>query len=122
MAKNEMKTTKVMIMIMMMIMLNFAQADYNSSIVQIGPNIVSSKYISKCAEKCSLYCAPLLLTIIGYPICLLPCNAKCPKKPTDVVDNCIIGCGLTKSIDINTDARGLAAYVVDSCLQKCQNK
>ena len=81
-------------------MFGFTQADDNLPSVLVSRNIVSSKYESKYAEKCSLACAPLILTIIGYPLGLIPWNAKCKKKPVNVVYDCITDCSLPKSIDI----------------------
>ncbi|TKY51009.1 hypothetical protein E2542_SST22516 [Spatholobus suberectus] len=117
MAKNEMKTTRVVIVIM--IVLGLSQANCNPPFVQIGPNCMFDKF--NCHSKCALECAPLLLTpgSIAYAICVTECEEKCHKKSINVVHDCIIDCGLAKSIDINIDARGLAANMVDSCVQEC---
>ncbi|KAG4956736.1 hypothetical protein JHK82_042453 [Glycine max] len=120
MVKNEMKIVGFMIMIM--IVFNFAQAYHNLSFVQIDKNNMSS--ILKCPYKYDLECLPALATGLGYTICVTACiRNKCIKKSTDdVVHDCIASCCLTKSNDINIDARGLAPYVVDSCMQECQKK
>nr|KYP68551.1 hypothetical protein KK1_022182 [Cajanus cajan] len=114
MARNEMKIMGVPILVL--IMLNLAEADYNPSLVKVVPNIVFNKLT--CPAQCGVDC---LLSILGYPVCFAICVAKCPKTSIDV-DNCIATCGINKSIIINIDARGDVVSMVDSCLQKCQRK
>ncbi|XP_028192305.1 uncharacterized protein LOC114378005 [Glycine soja] len=111
MAKKEMKSTGVTIMIM--IMLGYAQANYNSPFVKIEPNNTTDKLT--CPAQCGIDC---FIANIAYPICFAICVAKCPKKPPLSVYNCMIGCGKYKSTDANIDARDLSA--VNACLQECE--
>ncbi|KHN34756.1 hypothetical protein D0Y65_036156 [Glycine soja] len=117
MTKKEMKTTGVMIMIM--IMLGFSQARYNPLFVQTRPTHVSDKL--NCRDKCTLDCSPLLLPPFAgaFLICYFPCMKKCHNNPIDVVHSCKSDCALTKSINANSDARDPATDMVDSCVQEC---
>ncbi|RDY10492.1 hypothetical protein CR513_04974, partial [Mucuna pruriens] len=108
MTKNAVK--KNIVVIMIMIMLGLAQADYPPTSRKLG-----------CEAKCALLCTPLLISFFGYPVCYITCKRSCDKKNNKHTIDCITGCGLTKFIDINNDARDLTPYVMDSCLQKCQN-
>ncbi|KAG4959029.1 hypothetical protein AAZX31_13G073600 [Glycine max] len=117
MTKNEMHIIGIVIMIM--IVMDFSQANYNPSFGQIERNHVSNL---ACEDKCRLKCAFLLIPPFtpGYLICLYKCMAtNCKANP--IVQDCKSGCGLTKSVSVNDDAHGVAAAdVVDSCLQECQ--
>ncbi|RDX80271.1 hypothetical protein CR513_39204, partial [Mucuna pruriens] len=121
MAKNEMKIIEIIIMVM--IMLCFAQANSSPPTVKSEPKNMSEKI--GCSTKCYFECLPLILSpldFIAYPICLSGCKKKCEKKSHAIVNECITSCALTKSIDTNIDARGLATNLMDSCLEECQNK
>ncbi|RDX69274.1 hypothetical protein CR513_51631, partial [Mucuna pruriens] len=121
MAKNEMKTIGIMIMVM--IMMGFAQANSSPPIVKSEPSSVSEKL--NCGTKCAYECLPLIfspLDFLAYPICVTGCKNRCMKRSHGNAYECITSCGLTKSIDVNIDVRGLATNVVDSCLEECQNK
>ncbi|KAG4918827.1 hypothetical protein AAZX31_20G115100 [Glycine max] len=116
MEKNKMKANGVMIMII--IMLDFSQAISKPSLDRIEPNRVYDKL--DCLQKCELKCLPLLIAPGLYVVCVKKCYDNiCHDKPP--INDCIIGCGLIKSIDINIDAREIA-NLVDSCVQKCRNK
>ncbi|KAG4974427.1 hypothetical protein AAZX31_11G172000 [Glycine max] len=115
MAKNELKPIKVAVMIM--IVLGFAEANYNSPSMKIEPNSATDKL--SCPAQCGIDC---FLANIGYPICYAICVSKCPKNPPSSLYNCITRCGINKPSDINIDARGLAATAVNSCLQECIKK
>nr|KYP33760.1 hypothetical protein KK1_045357 [Cajanus cajan] len=117
MAKNEIKTIKVVIMVM--IMMGFAQANHNPPLPQIDPNNMLFKG-DLCSTLCTIKCAFTSFTNPQYNRCIDNCIDICYKK--HVVYNCITSCGLTKSIDNNIDARGLPTHAMDSCFQKCLNK
>jgi len=102
MENNKMKANGVMIMIV--IMLGFSEAIHKPSLDQIEPNRVYDKL--SCLQICELECSPLLIPPgVGglYIICVKKCfDKKCHDiKPTNAINDCIIGCGLIKSIDIN---------------------
>ncbi|ESW04274.1 hypothetical protein PHAVU_011G081600 [Phaseolus vulgaris] len=102
MAKSEMKSIGVVIVMMMM--LGFSEADYGLS-AQLT-----------CPARCGINC---LLANIAYPICFAACVAHCPKMSKDAF-HCISQCGINKSININIDATGAVTKVLDSCLQNCR--
>nr|KYP42805.1 hypothetical protein KK1_035787 [Cajanus cajan] len=116
MTKNEMRTTRIAIMIIFM--LGFAQA---------YPNPLSMKTESRnkpdelsCSAKCGIDC---VLANLFYLLCYAICVSKCHKTPTDIVSNCLSGCGLTKPIYVKSPgALDIAIHRVDSCLQECQRK
>ncbi|KAG5006123.1 hypothetical protein GLYMA_09G055200v4 [Glycine max] len=119
MTKNQIKTTALVIMLI--IIMDFAQADYNALYVQNGPTSFPSKI--DCYHKCELECLPLFITGAVYIGCVAACfHDKCKKKPMDVVYNCISRCALTKSTEINNDDHDPATNVVDSCFEECQNE
>ncbi|RDX98402.1 hypothetical protein CR513_18680, partial [Mucuna pruriens] len=118
MAKNAKKTSAVMIMIM--IIVGFVQAKCNPQFASIESNNVPDKL--GCLKKCQLLCGILFIIPKWLIKCLSPCVRRCIKKPTGTSYDCITDCGLTKSIDDNIGARGLATYTVDSCAQECNNK
>ncbi|KAG4394917.1 hypothetical protein GLYMA_20G127000v4 [Glycine max] len=96
MEKNKMKANGVMIMII--IMLDFSQAISKPSLDRIEPNRVYDKL--DCLQKCELKCLPLLIAPGLYVVCVKKCYDNiCHDKPP--INDCIIGCGLIKSIDIN---------------------
>ncbi|KAL2341651.1 hypothetical protein Fmac_009591 [Flemingia macrophylla] len=95
MTKNEMKTIEIVSIIM--IKLNFAQAKSNPSCVQVKPKNDSLL----CDIKCNSRCAPFELFPPMYIKCYRDCQQDCDKKSMDVVYDCIVGCGLIKSIDVN---------------------
>ncbi|KAK7330791.1 hypothetical protein VNO77_24991 [Canavalia gladiata] len=109
MAKNEIKTVGVA----MMIMIILAVAQANS---QIEPNNAADKLL--CAGKCAVECAHAQV----YITCLGACLIRCRSIGSDVAFDCLHGCDLTKAVDINNDARRLAPYVLDACLQTCWDK
>ncbi|KAG5051193.1 hypothetical protein AAZX31_02G079900 [Glycine max] len=114
-----MKTFEVLIMIMAM--LAFAQADhYNLPYVQIESNNESIKV--SCTRKCELICAPLIEIPPAYFLCVDNCTKRCPEMFSTSLKNCMTGCGSIKFIEVNIDVRGLATHVVNSCLQECQKK
>jgi len=75
MTKNRMKLSGVVIMIMLV--MDFAKVDFNYSFVQIELNKVSSKLT--CGPKCDLSCLPYALIFILYPICVASCMKECHK-------------------------------------------
>nr|KYP38415.1 hypothetical protein KK1_040345 [Cajanus cajan] len=115
MAKNEMKTIRVMIMVM--ITMGIVQANHNPPLAQIDPNSVLMKG-DLCSTLCSFKCVFTKFFQRQFEKCLDKCFDKCYRK--DVIYNCITSCGLTESTDNNIDARGLPTYMMDSCFQKCQ--
>eukprot|EP00256_Glycine_max_P060775 XP_014629775.1 uncharacterized protein LOC106798315 [Glycine max] len=120
MSKNEMKLPGVVIMVMLVI--GFAEADFNSTFVQIESNRVSSKPRLTCGPKCELSCLPYVLAFILYPICVAACMKQCRQTPIDTIYSCLSGCDAVKSLPDNNEGRGRAAYVVDSCLDQCEDK
>ncbi|XP_020207536.1 uncharacterized protein LOC109792527 [Cajanus cajan] len=117
MTKNEMKTIRIVIIIM--IMMDFVQANHNPPLAQIDQNNVLLKGTG-CAILCGLKCVFTKFRRSDYEKCIADCDDKCYGKHH--VYDCFNSCSLTKSIDNNIDTRGLLAYVMDSCFQKCQNK
>ncbi|ESW04271.1 hypothetical protein PHAVU_011G081300 [Phaseolus vulgaris] len=109
MRNNKMKIVGVMIMMMIL-----GQGDNGVLCVEVGSKIEPKKL--SCEAKCSISC---ILSNLAYPVCLILCIADCPDHPPT---DCISGCGVNKSITINIDARGVVNNVVDSCLQKCEEK
>lgn len=95
MTKNKMKITRVVIMII--IMFGFSQANPNPSFIQSGSNNTADKL--DCYHKCSLECLPVIVVPPGIPYeeCCKRCVKNCEKKPpVNVVHNCIARCGSTK--------------------------
>ncbi|KAG5052564.1 hypothetical protein JHK87_004762 [Glycine soja] len=121
MAKNEMKIIGVVIMTM--ILFGFSQANYNPSFEKIGPNHMSDGIV--CRLRCENKCKKFLIIppgLIFYLICYHTCYANCHDMPIDAAHDCITSCGLTKPVDFNNDAPGLATDRVNSCLVKCYKK
>ncbi|CAJ1979281.1 unnamed protein product [Sphenostylis stenocarpa] len=108
-----MKTTGIVIIMMITLSL-VVQAEKNYADMKMGSNISPDELT--CQAKCGINC---VLANLFYPICFAICVAKCPKTLTDSYD-CVTGCGVSKSITVNIDARGNVVDVVDSCLQKCE--
>lgn len=111
MTKKEMKVIRVVIMIL--IMFDFSQANYNPSSMQIGSNYGSDGRFAcqiKCQKKCQKY---LLLPpgVIFYIICYHSCFRKCDKMPIDVAQDCVTSCVLTKPIDINIGIHSLTTLI-----------
>jgi len=104
MAKNELKPIKVAVMIM--IVLGFAEANYNSPSMKIEPNSATDKL--SCPAQCGIDC---FLANIGYPICYAICVSKCPKNPPSSLYNCITRCGINKPSDINIGMYSLTTFV-----------
>ena len=65
MVKNEMKLIGVVVMVMLV--MGFAQAYFNFPFVQIESNNMPSKLT--CGPKCDLSCLPYALVFILYPMC-----------------------------------------------------
>ncbi|KAG5054569.1 hypothetical protein JHK85_007079 [Glycine max] len=120
MINNEMKLIGVVIMVMLVI--GFAKANFNSAFKQIGSNHVSSKPRLTCGPKCELSCLPYVFAFILYPICVANCMKQCRKTPINTIYNCLSGCDMVKSVPHNNEGRACVAYVVDSCLQQCEDK
>lgn len=78
MAKSEMKSIGVVVV--MMIMLGFSKAAKLS-----------------CPAKCGIDC---VLANLAYPICFILCVSNCPKLSKGALQ-CISHCGVNKSININ---------------------
>ncbi|RDX99490.1 hypothetical protein CR513_17453, partial [Mucuna pruriens] len=116
MIKNEMKMIRFMIMIM--IILGFAQADYAH--VQVESNTDSSKII--CRIKCAFKCESYLPFPPLYSKCIDDCYAQCNKMSIGAYYDCITGCALIKSINVNIGIRSFLGRVVDSCLQRTMTK
>ncbi|KAK7341862.1 hypothetical protein VNO80_24803 [Phaseolus coccineus] len=91
------------VVIVMMMMLGFSEADYGL-LARLS-----------CPAKCGIDC---FLSNLAYPICFAACVAHCPKMSKDAF-HCISQCGVNKSININIDATGAVTKVLDSCLQNC---
>jgi len=107
MTKNEMKLTGVVIMVMLV--MGFVEADFNSPFVQIESNSMSSKLT--CGPKCDLSCLSYALVFILYPICVASCMKECHKTPIDIIYNCLTGCDMVKSIHDNVDIHYLITLV-----------
>nr|KYP46879.1 hypothetical protein KK1_031525 [Cajanus cajan] len=119
MTKKEMKTTGIVII--MMIMLGIVQASDNLQDVKIEPN---NRFgvLNYCSALCNVECGILIFNKRKFKRCYDKCSSGCRIMSNDVVHNCITRCGLTKSIDNNIDARDLTTFVMDSCLKDCQRK
>ncbi|KAG4934514.1 hypothetical protein JHK87_048516 [Glycine soja] len=109
------------VMIMIMSMLGFAQANnYNPPFVQVES--ISETNRLTCPQACRVQCAALAPVEPWYDKCVKECTANC-KHNVSVAKDCFTSCALIKSININNDVRDLSTNIVmNSCLQECQNK
>ncbi|XP_058727740.1 uncharacterized protein LOC131599378 [Vicia villosa] len=111
MAKSEMKS--VIMIMMIMLMLVFAQANHS-----LTPK--ATKNDIPCLVTCGLECAPLLGDPIKYGACMALCQLFCGKKTSQATYVCTRSCTYSKLNNINTDVREIKA-IVDSCLKTCSN-
>ncbi|WJX28501.1 hypothetical protein P8452_17209 [Trifolium repens] len=98
-----------------MIVLVVAQA-YGS------PVTPSPKQDIICVGECALECVDLIEEAPIYAACVAACELlKCHKVSSKSAYSCATTCIISKSINFNTDARGVNV-IANSCVEACKNK